>query len=125
MNFLNDKTVLAIDDAPAIRTFLRISLTIRGAEFYEAATAREGLDLCRTRTPDVVVLDLGLPDEDGLEILPRIKAARADNPPIVVVLTVRDDRRTREVATERGADAFLTKPFEFDELVDVIRERLH
>lgn len=70
---LDGKIILAIDDARSIRTFLRISLESQGVEFHEAGTAHEGLALCREVKPDLVVLDLGLPDVDGLTILPEIK----------------------------------------------------
>jgi len=117
--------VVAIDDTPSIRTFLRLSLEDEGAEFYEAADATEGLELCQSVEPDVVVLDLGLPKVDGLDILPDIKKSQPGKRPAVVVLTVRKSRETVVEAMQKGADAFLNKPFMMDDLLDVITEHTH
>jgi DNA-binding response OmpR family regulator len=115
---LTGKKILAIDDARSIRTFLRISLESQGADFHEAGTARDGLKLCQEVQPDLVVLDLGLPDEDGLTILPSIKEASASTQ--VIVLTVRKENEMKEKARMLGADAYITKPFMVDELMDAI-----
>lgn len=115
---LTGKTIVAIDDARSIRTFLRISLESQGASFHEAGTAMEGLSICRKVKPDLVVLDLGLPDEDGLTILPTIK--QQQNAPQVIVLTVRKENEMKEKARKLGADAYITKPFLVDELIDAI-----
>ena len=122
---LEQKKVLAIDDTAAIRTFLRISLQAHGASFFEAATATEGERLCREVRPDLVVLDLGLPDKDGLDILPQLKAAgESDTPPKVVILSVRKEQSTKNRAALLGADAYLTKPFLMEELLEVIDRKL-
>lgn len=121
------KTILAIDDARSIRTFLRISLESEGVNFFEAGTAHDGLAMCRKVKPDLVVLDLGLPDDDGLTILPEIKQAESPisgQPPRVVVLTVRKELEMKERARELGADAYITKPFLVDELLEVIEAHL-
>lgn len=114
---LTGKTILAIDDARSIRTFLRISLESQGAVFHEAGTARDGVALCQQVQPDLVVLDLGLPDEDGLSILPTLKESSATR---VIVLTVRKEREMKDKARQLGADAYITKPFMVDELMDAI-----
>lgn len=119
---LTGKTVLAIDDARSIRTFLRISLESQGAEFHEAGTARDGVAMCRKVHPDLVVLDLGLPDEDGLSILPEIKNTSPS--PRVIVLTVRKENEMKEKARLLGADAYITKPFLVDELMDAIEAHI-
>ncbi|HVY13173.1 MAG TPA: response regulator [Alphaproteobacteria bacterium] len=122
---LRDKKVLVIDDAAPIRTFLRISLQAQGANFYEAATATNGLELCEDIKPDVVVLDLGLPDKDGLEILADIKKKGANGHfPSVVVLTVRKEQSTISRAYSLGADAYLTKPFLMEDLLELINVKL-
>ena len=72
MQFLN-KRIVAIDDTHSILTFLRISLESMGAHFSGAATASGGLALCETEKPDLIVLDLGLPDKEGFDILPRLR----------------------------------------------------
>lgn len=122
MCILQDKKILAIDDTAAIRRFLRISLMDQGVDFHEAATASEGVRLCQELAPDFVVLDLGLPDRDGLEIISELKKAGGKASPAIVVLTVRSERRYRETAFARGADAYITKPFEVDELVETLEQ---
>lgn len=122
---LIQKKVLAIDDTPAIRTFLRISLQAHGADFFEAASATEGERLCREVRPDLIVLDLGLPDKDGLEILPYLKTTEEDGAaPKVVILSVRKEQSTKNQAFSLGADAYLTKPFLMEELIEVIEHKL-
>lgn len=120
---LTHKHIVAIDDSPAIRDFLRIMLEAHGATFHEAATASYGLALCEQINPDLVVLDLGLPDKEGLTILPRLKRLRKNGTP-VVVLTVRNEQRFREMALEMGADAYLTKPFVMEDLIEVMEQKM-
>ncbi|MFC3051459.1 response regulator [Kordiimonas pumila] len=124
MSILENKKILAIDDTKAIRTFLRISLMDKGVDFYEAATAAEGAALCQQKNPHVVMLDLGLPDRDGLDLLPELKAGISKTSPVIIVLTVRNDRRVRDLAFARGADAYVTKPFVMEDLVDTIEQAL-
>lgn len=124
MNVLRNTKVLVIDDTPSIRTFLRISMTDHGAVFHEAATATAGESLCRSAQPDVVILDLGLPDRDGLDLLPDLLDDTRAKAPKVVVLSVRNDRRTREIAYERGASGYVTKPFIMEDLVETIEHVL-
>lgn len=125
MNVISGKHVLAIDDTPSIRTFLRISLEVQGMTFNEASTAEEGLRLCQELEPDVVVLDLGLPDRDGLDVLYDIKATMSKSTcPSIIVLTVRKERQMREKACALGADAYMTKPFLMDELIEIIEEQV-
>jgi DNA-binding response OmpR family regulator len=123
---LRDKKILVIDDAAPIRTFLRISLQAQGANFYEADTATGGLAMFESVRPDVVVLDLGLPDKDGLEILPDIKKKTGSElVPSVVVLTVRKEQNIISRAYSLGADAYLTKPFLMEDLLELIQAQLH
>ncbi|MCI5049919.1 MAG: response regulator [Rickettsiales bacterium] len=123
MTLLKDKRILAIDDTDAIRSFLRISMEAHGATFYEADTAMGGVRLAKEQNPDLVVLDLGLPDKDGLDILPELKAL--DGAPNVIILSVRKDLYVKEKARELGADAYLTKPFMMDDLMETIQEYLN
>lgn len=122
MNSLNQLRILAIDDTPSIRTFLRISLQSHGAQFHEAATAQEGLEKCVALHPDIVVLDLGLPDRDGLDILPEIVAREPGTS--VIILSVRKEQRTRDMAFDMGACGYVTKPFIMEDLLDVIEEQV-
>lgn len=121
---LVNKHIVAIDDTHSILTFLRISLEALGATFHGAATASGGLALCETEHPDLVILDLGLPDKEGLNILPRLKHMGKENGVQVVVLTVRKEQETMNAAMEMGADAYVTKPFIMDDLIEVIHDKL-
>jgi DNA-binding response OmpR family regulator len=117
--------IVAIDDTDTILTFLRISLEAMGAMFEGAATASGGMALCETKCPDLVILDLGLPDHGGFEILPRLKRLRKNTDLPVIVLTVRKEQEARDTAATLGANAYMTKPFIMDDLVQVICEQLH
>ncbi len=126
MNMLQGKRILLVDDTPSIRTFLRIALQARGAQCNEAATAQEALEMCKEFTPDFIILDIGLPDVDGLDLLPQLyKSLEHIKTPHVIVLTVRSDQSTASKAKELGADAFMSKPFMVDDLFDVISRQIH
>jgi two-component system KDP operon response regulator KdpE len=121
---LTNRHIVAIDDTHSILNFLRISLEAVGARFNGMATASGGLALCESDRPDLIVLDLGLPDKEGFDILPRLKRiSQKENIP-VIVLTVRNTAEDREKAAMLGADAYITKPFEIDALLDAIYEKL-
>jgi two-component system KDP operon response regulator KdpE len=113
--------ILVIDDEPPIRRLLRTSLGAQGYRIIEAATAREGIEALRREPPDVVILDLGLPDMDGLEV---IKTVRSSSAVPIVVLSSRDDERGKVAALDLGADDYVTKPFGIEELVARIRAAL-
>lgn len=121
---LANKHIVAIDDTHSILTFLRISLEAMGATFNGAATASGGMALCESNPPDLVILDLGLPDHEGFEILPRLKRLQKNHGLPVVVLTVRKEQESREMAEKLGADAYITKPFIMDDLIEVITQKL-
>lgn len=122
---LSGKKIVAIDDTASIRTFLRIYLEDEGAYFHGAANAVDGLKLCKEIEPDLVVLDLGLPDIDGLDILPEIKKTQeGSDKPHVLVLTVRKGKETIAKAKKLGADGYLTKPFVVEDLLDVIENKI-
>lgn len=106
--------VLIVDDEKPIRRFLRASLSARGFAVVEAATGEEGLERAVTAHPEVVILDLGLPDMDGVDVIRGIRA-RARTP--IIVLSVREDPADKVGALEAGADDYLTKPFVVAELL--------
>jgi two-component system KDP operon response regulator KdpE len=110
--------ILLIDDEAAVRGFLRLSLEPKGFAIDEAANGREGLAKAAASQYDVVILDLGLPDMDGLEALKRLREWSAVP---VVVLTVRDAEDEKVALLENGADDYLTKPFGLPELVARLR----
>ncbi|HEX3066463.1 MAG TPA: response regulator, partial [Dongiaceae bacterium] len=88
-------TILVVDDEPPIRRFLRTTLSAQPYRVVEAATGAEGLSLLRHEKPDLVILDLGLPDLDGLEVLKRI---RKESPVPVLILSSRDDEKGKVAA---------------------------
>ncbi len=111
-------TVLVIEDDSSLRRALRTSLRARSLDVVECATAQEGLVLVADRRPDAVLLDLGLPDLDGIEALRRMRSF-SDVP--VVVLTARDRQQDKIAALDAGADDYVTKPFDVEELLARVR----
>lgn len=114
-------TVVVIEDEPQIRRFLRAALVSQGYRFYEAATGREGLAEAATRQPDVIILDLGLPDLDGLEIIRRVREWTAVP---IIVLSARDQEGDKIKALDLGADDYVSKPFGVGELLARMRAAL-
>jgi two-component system KDP operon response regulator KdpE len=107
--------VLVVDDEPAILRFLRVGLGSQGYVVMEAQNGQAALDAVRQRRADLVVLDLGLPDIDGLEVIRRIRAEGAMLP--IIVLSSRSDEAAKVQALDLGADDYVTKPFGIDELL--------
>lgn len=105
--------VLVVDDDRAIRRFLDIALRARGYAVFEAASARAALAAASSVRPDVVILDLGLPDGDGIEVTRRLR--QVERIPILI-LSVRDQEEEKVAALEAGADDYITKPFGVGEL---------
>jgi two-component system KDP operon response regulator KdpE len=113
--------ILVIDDEPQIRKFLRISLTAHGYDIIEAIRGEDGVAKCATEHPDLVILDLGLPDIDGQEVITRIREW-SDVP--VVVLSVRAGEAEKVAALDRGANDYVVKPFGIAELLARVRAAL-
>ena len=114
-------TILVVDDEPPIRRLLRTSLTAQGYDVVEATGGQEAIDAAEREKPDLVILDLGLPDLGGIEVI-RVLRQRSSLP--IIVLSVRDDERGKVEALDLGADDYVTKPFGVDELVARIRTAL-
>jgi two-component system KDP operon response regulator KdpE len=114
-------TVLVVEDDVALRWTLRSSLQIAKFEVLEAGSSREALGAIALARPDAVVLDLGLPDLDGLDTLRRLRAFSAVP---VVVMTVRDALPDKIAALDSGADDYIVKPFEPDELLARVRANI-
>jgi two-component system, OmpR family, KDP operon response regulator KdpE len=113
--------VLLIEDEPQMRRFLRAALENEAYSLVEAATAREGLAQAAGRNPDVILLDLGLPDGDGIDLTRRIREwARTP----IVVISARGQERDKVAALDAGADDYLTKPFGVGELMARLRVAL-
>jgi DNA-binding response OmpR family regulator len=108
------KTILVVDDESKIVDLARDYLEHAGFAVLTAADGRTGLALVRSRTPDLLVLDLGIPEPDGLDV---IRAVRRDSNLPIVVLTARDDELDKLIGLELGADDYITKPFSPRELV--------
>lgn len=119
---IRERDILVIDDSPGIRTFLNVSFGEGGARIHEAPTADIALEMFRSIRPDLVILDLGLPDKDGLDLLPSLLAEDIEKRPAIIVLSIRNDTYSRSKALERGADAYVTKPFMVDELLESIAD---
>lgn len=110
--------VLAVDDDPAILRTLSINLRARGYDVETAGDGRSALQIVDERMPDVVILDLGLPDLDGVAVLKRLRAY-AQVP--VVVLSARHESDDKVEALDEGADDYVTKPFDMEELLARVR----
>jgi two-component system, OmpR family, KDP operon response regulator KdpE len=113
--------ILIVDDEPQIRRFLRTSLGAHGYRVIEAARGQEAMTLTATERPELVLLDLGLPDMAGLEVIQRLR--EWSTVPIIVV-SVRGQEAEKIAALDRGADDYVTKPFGMGELLARIRAAL-
>src|SRR5689334_10264371 len=111
--------ILVVDDEPAILRFLRAALGSEGYKVVEATTGQAALDAVRQQRADLIVLDLGLPDIDGLQVIRCIRASGAMLP--IIVLSSRDNETAKVNALDLGADDYVTKPFSTDELLARIR----
>lgn len=120
MSVLKPK-IIVIEDDPPIRRFLRTALDSHGFEVFEAATGRQGLVEAKTRKADLIILDLGLPDLDGVEV---VRAVRAWSSMPIVVLSARSAETQKIEALDAGADDYLTKPFGLGELLARLRVAL-
>ncbi|TXH37670.1 MAG: response regulator transcription factor [Rhodospirillaceae bacterium] len=117
----NETRILIVDDEPAIRRFLRSSLIAAGFAVEQAERGADALTLNRQIKPDLVILDLGLPDLDGLDV---IKQLRATSSVPIIVLSVRNDESGKVMALDNGADDYVTKPFGVEEMLARIRTAL-
>lgn len=114
----NKPMILVIEDELPIRRFLRTALSNHGYQITETGTAKEGLAQATTRQPDLIILDLGLPDQDGLEV---IRQLREWTTLPIIILSARGLESDKVVALDMGADDYLTKPFGVGELMARIR----
>jgi two-component system KDP operon response regulator KdpE len=112
--------LLVVDDEPAIRRLLATGLSRAGYRVVEAGNAREAMNAVQIDKPDAVLLDLGLPDRDGLELVPLIKKAG----PAVLIVSARDATDQKVTALDLGADDYITKPFDTEEVLARVRTAL-
>jgi two-component system KDP operon response regulator KdpE len=113
--------VLVVDDEPQIRTLLKATLNRAGYSVVEAGTAREALNAKSIDKPDLVLLDLGLPDRDGLELVTQL---RNEPRTALIVISARDQTEQKVAALDLGADDYVTKPFDTEELLARVRASL-
>jgi two-component system KDP operon response regulator KdpE len=113
--------ILLIEDEPQMRRFLRVTLRSQGYRLVEAETGGDGLIQAANRKPAVILLDLGLPDMDGLDVTEKLRGW--SNTPIIII-SAREQERDKVRALDAGADDYLTKPFGADELLARIRVSL-
>jgi len=118
---MNRECILIIDDEPQIRKLLRLTLDAEGYKIAEASTGLEGIDQFTSVRPHLVLLDLGLPDKSGQEILKQIRSL---SPVPIIILSVQNNDREKIEALDNGADDYLTKPFSTPELKARIRVAL-
>jgi two-component system KDP operon response regulator KdpE len=116
-----DPVVVLIEDEPQIRRFLRATLTSHGYRLFEVAAGTDALVEVAQRQPDVVILDLGLPDMDGLEVIRRLREWSAVP---IIVLSARGQERDKVGALDAGADDYVSKPFSAGELLARVRVAL-
>ena len=114
-------TILIIEDEPEIRLFLRTSLSLEGYRIAESTTGRRGLIDAGTHKPDLAIIDLGLPDLDGIDVIRRIR--EWSSMPILV-LSARSQERSKIDALDAGANDYITKPFAIGELLARVRAAL-
>ncbi|MEG6522010.1 response regulator [Desulfotomaculum sp. 1211_IL3151] len=110
--------IMVIDDESQIQKLLRVALTSHGYEVAEAATGQQGLSEATTFRPDIIILDLGLPDMDGLEVMTRLREWTKTP---VIILSAKEQEKDKIIALDAGADDYLTKPFGMGELLARIR----
>jgi len=117
----NSGTLIVIEDEAQIRRFLRTMLTAEGYQVFDAETGKQGLTEAATRKPDLIILDLGLPDMDGVEV---VKGIREWSTVPVIILSARSQENDKISALDAGADDYLVKPFGAGELLARIRVAL-
>lgn len=116
-----EATILLIEDEPEIRRFLRTTLPAHGFRLHEAVTGKDGLTEAKARNPDLILLDLGLPDLEGNEVIRQIREWTATP---IIVLSARDQEQAKVAALDLGADDYITKPFGVNELLARMRTAL-
>ena len=113
--------ILVVEDDPQMRRFLRATLTSNGYKFLEASTAQDGIRQASLQHPDLIILDLGLPDMDGLDVTRQLREWSSTP---IIVLSARDQENDKVMALDAGADDYLTKPFGTSELLARMRVAL-
>ncbi len=118
MSYASQPLILIVEDDPAIQKFLRISLDLQGYRLVESATGQDGLLQATTRAPEAILLDLGLPDMDGIDFTKQVRQWSAVP---IVIISARGKEQDKVAALDAGADDYLTKPFSVGELLARLR----
>ncbi|MBI3169996.1 MAG: response regulator [Chloroflexi bacterium] len=118
---LSNQRILVVDDEESIRRYLRAALGSQGFDIYEAAAGLEVVNAVLSHRPDIIILDLGLPDIDGIEVTRRL---REWSQIPIIILSVREDEQDKIAALDAGADDYITKPFGTGELLARMRVAL-
>ena len=118
MSRTKNYTLLVIDDELQVRRFTQVTLSPHGYDVHSAETGKQGIELGSRLNPDAIILDLGLPDMDGLEVLSTLKAWYQGP---IIVLSVRDDEDSIVCALDSGAHDYIRKPFHLGELLARLR----
>lgn len=114
----NDALILIIEDDKPISHFIRISLETQGYKCIQVEQGKEGISLAISYSPDIIILDLGLPDMDGIDLIGKIKDICKAK---IIIVSARDNDKSKVLALDTGADDYLTKPFSVPELLARIR----
>ncbi len=117
-------TVLIIEDSPVVQHLLRVTLAALEVDLLFAADGETGLELARTRNPDLITLDIGLPGIDGWQVLNEVRAHSETSHIGVIVLTAHVQKSMEQAAADSGADGFFAKPFQPAELRDAVESLL-
>jgi two-component system alkaline phosphatase synthesis response regulator PhoP len=118
------KKILIVDDEANIRELVRVSLEDEGFDLYEAADGKEALERARTLRPDLVILDLMMPDKWGYTVCEELKQGADTRQILVLFLTVRSSAQSKKMGQLKGGDAFLVKPFQPQDLKQKVKELL-
>ncbi|OGP59445.1 MAG: hypothetical protein A2V67_07500 [Deltaproteobacteria bacterium RBG_13_61_14] len=118
------KKILIVDDEANVRELVRVSLEDEGFDLSEAADGKEALELARTLRPDLVILDLMMPDKWGYTVCEELKQGADTRQILVLFLTARTSAQSKKMGQLKGGDAFLVKPFQPQELKQKVKELL-
>ncbi len=116
--------ILIVDDDPDLAMIMKMILSHAGFEAHSVLSGQEALDWLGKRTPDLILLDLMMPDINGFTILRKLRASETTSSLPVVILTAKADQKTRMESQSAGADAFLTKPINSKSLIEYVRRAL-
>ncbi len=117
-------SILIVDDEGTIRSLLRLTLVRAGYEVIEAGSGEEGITLAQAKKPDLVLLDVMMPTMDGFDVCRYMRQDPALNDMPIVMLSARKDARSRQLSRQAGANGYLTKPWNQDELLWRVRETI-